>query len=67
MTSAINRRMSFRVIPTLATSSGTPPFSHEVDLRDPSTDDVHMRGLMVGGIDHEPEPVGAMDNDHPPI
>lgn len=67
MTSRIRRRISFRLMPMLATSSGIAAFSYEVDLRQSGTDDVHMRWLMVGGIDDEPEAVRPMDNDHPSI
>ena len=36
----------------------------QVYLRLPRPGHVDVGGFVIGGIDHEPEPVGAVDDDH---
>ena len=43
---------------------GDPLGPEQVDLRLPRTGYVDVGGLVIGGVDHEPEPVGAVDDDH---
>lgn len=39
----------------------------QVDLRLPGASDVNMGGFMIEGVDHEPEAVGAVDDNHEAI
>ena len=38
--------------------------AQEVDLGLPSPGDVNMGGFVIQGVDHEPEAVGAVDDNH---
>ena len=56
--------MSALLMPWTSTTSRSAVRSQQMDLRQPRADDVDVRRLVVVGVDHEPEAVGAVDDDY---
>ena len=56
--------MSDRLMPRTSTTLWPSAWTKEMDLRQPRPNDMDMGRLVVVGVDHEPIPVPAMDDDH---